>query len=106
METDKEFIKRKSDEFKKNKIVSCRAITFYREAYTFMPQSNCEDKVFIVERLRGEKNNEIEYRFGYYIVGRNGRARNKWVWGQFCPMIPQKDFKKLITKAEKEETIL
>lgn len=49
---------------------------------------------------------DVEYRIGYYIVGHIGRANSKWVWGQFCPLIPQKDFDKLIQKARKEKTII
>jgi len=39
------------------------------------------------------------------IIGKNGRAKGKWTWGQFCPFIPGPDFPKLITKAKKEGTI-
>lgn len=114
METYKEFIKRKSEEFerKKEKLISMKDISrkyknyFVREAWTFMAQHNYKKKVFIVERLKKKKDNEIEYRIGYYIVGKIGRARNKWTWGQFCPMIPQKDLEKLFKKAKKEKTIL
>jgi hypothetical protein len=48
---------------------------------------------------------DIEYRIGYFIVGQIGRAKDKWIWGQFSPIIPQKDFKKLIDKAKKEGII-
>ena len=83
-----------------------------------MPQHNLNEKVFIIERLskaktegkithaKGWKNGGIEYRVGYYIIGKIGRAKGKWIWGQFCPLIPQEDFDKLIKKAKKEGTIL
>jgi len=82
-----------------------------------MPHYNLKDKVFIIERLkrikiegkpanpRTAKIGDIEYRFGYYIIGKKGRAKDKWVWGQYCPFIPRRDFKKLINKAQKEGTI-
>ena len=118
METYKKFIERKSKDFEKEKLVKMRDISrkgknyWIREDWTFLPQHNYKRKVFIIERLKREKSirkqkkGEIQYRVGYYIVGKNGRAKNKWVWGQFCPMIPQKDFKKLIEKAKKEKIIL
>lgn len=91
---------------------------FVREAWTFMPQYNLPEKVFVIERLRKVKiegrivhkltgrNGDIEYRLGYFIVGKIGFMRGHWAWGQFCPIIPAKDFKKLLAKAKKEKTIL
>jgi len=85
---------------------------------TFMPQSDLDKhKVFVLERLERNLMNgkhgynnmkigDIEYRIGYYIVGKNGHLKNKWAWGQSCPLIPLKDLKKLLTKAEKEGTLL
>lgn len=124
METYKEFIKRKNTQFKSNKsLIPMKDIGrkgrfyFIREAWTFMPQCNLNKKIFIIERLKKEKIvgniahknsnriGDVEYRVGYYIVGKNGRARDKWVWGQFCPLIPVEDFNKLISKAKKEGTI-
>ena len=34
---------------------------------------------------------DIDYRFGYYMVGRRGRAAGRWTWGQFSPHIPHAD---------------
>lgn len=90
---------------------------FKREAWTFMPQCNLDKKVFILERLRKIKTDgtaayqpttkdNIEYRIGYYIVGQIGNRKNVWTWGQFCPMIPQNDFDKLLKQAKKEGVIL
>lgn len=124
-ETAKEFIARKNKSFKeqKDKPVGMKDIGrkgrfyFIREAWTFMPQHNLKEKVFIIERLRSEKTEgalthknwqkgKIEYRIGYYIVGKIGRGRGRWLWGQFCPIVPLKDFDKLIAKAKKEGTVL
>jgi hypothetical protein len=64
-----------------------------REAWTFQIQSNLPEKVIVVERLRsvgrtgnrayagGAASGDIEYRFGYWTVGRIGRASGRWVWG-------------------------
>ncbi len=90
---------------------------FIREAWTLMPQHNLDKKVFVMERLRIIKTDgkaayhktvkdDIEYRLGYYIVGQIGNRKNKWTWGQFCPMIPQNDFDKLLKQAKKEGVIL
>jgi hypothetical protein len=128
METAKQFIEDKGKQFaeekEKNKKISMKDIGrktkmfFVREAWTFMPQTNLDKKVFIVERLKkyecdkdkmaypdSWKVGDIEYRIGYYIVGRIGKAKDKWVWGQYCPIIPEKDLDKLINKAKKEKTI-
>lgn len=123
METYQEFINRKNNDFKKTAPKPFKDIGrkgsqgFKREAWTFMVQHNLKNKVFIIERLKrveftGEnthpdlKIGDIEYRLGYYIVGQIGRAKNKWVWGQFCPLIPSKDFNKLLEKARRERTLL
>ncbi len=115
MKTAKDFIEQKQAQFQKelgkNRTVSMKDISrtkknhFVREAWTFMPQSTYKEKVFVIERLRGIESNKIEYRIGYYIVGKIRKANGKWVWGQFCPLIPAEDFNNLIAKAKKEKTI-
>lgn len=126
METAQKFIKRKKQQFRddKDKLIGMKDIGrkgrfyFIKEAITLMIQSNLDRKVFIIERLRKEKIDgiiahkssnkigDIEYRVGYYIVGKIGRAKDRWIWGQFCPLIPKKDFDKLIKKAKEEGTVL
>lgn len=116
METYQQFRKAK---FVVTKDIGRQARHYWkREAWTFMPQHNLKEKVFVIERLRRvkvegtsahprtAKTGDIEYRVGYYIIGKNGSAKGKWTWGQFCPLIPGPDFPKLITKAKKEGTIL
>jgi hypothetical protein len=88
------------------------------EAWTFHPQYNLPEKVLVIQRIRnvgrtgehayagGAKDGDVEYRFGYWIVGRIGRAAGRWVWGQFSPMIPQADLEALLAKAHAEGTIL
>jgi len=124
METYQEFIKRKNEQFKLGKAIIMNDIgrngkVFYtREAWTFMPQSNLPDKVFLIERLRQTKiEGKISYpntdkigrkiyRIGYFIIAKNGRSKGHWVWGQFCPTLPLKDLQKLIHKAKGEKTII
>ena len=123
-ETVEEFIRRKSDNFQENRIIKIKDIGrkgyhfFLREAWTFMPQSNLADKVFFIERLRKDSTDgelaytdswvkgDIEYRIGYFIVGKIGRTMGKWIWGQFCPLIPKEDLDKLLAKAKEEGTLL
>ena len=82
-----------------------------------MVQYNLREKILIVERFRRKKIvkpishkflkvDEVEYRIGYYMVGKNGSKKNKWTWGESCAIIPKNDFNKLINKAKKEKTIL
>ena len=128
-EPSQNFIRRKSVKFERErargKPVGMKDIgrkgrhCWLREAWTFMPQSKISDrKVFVVERLRrmrpegrtfNRRRNrvgDIEYRIGYFVVGRNGNKRGRWIWGQFCPLIPKDDFRELLRKAKDERTLL
>ena len=71
------------------------------------------EKVFVFERLEfhksdvdenlgSKKEGDIEYRIGYFIIGKIKKRESKWTWGQFCPVIPKDDFDKLIKLAKKE----
>ena len=121
--TAAEFIKKKNEQFSKDPIIKVKDIGregshfFYREAWTFLQQSNLPEKVFVIERLRKESiegalaypgwhKGDVEYRIGYYIVGRIGRAKGKWVWGQFCPLIPANDLHRLLEKAKAEGVLI
>lgn len=130
METTKEFIARKNQEFEsakaKKKEISMKDVSrqgkhgFEREAWTFLPASNLKDKkVFVFERLRKVSRSgkhayksslrglgERDYRIGYFIIGQIGRAKDRWMWGQFCPIIPVRDLKRLLERAKKEGVIL
>lgn len=91
---------------------------YLRTHWTFVKQHNNTQKVFVIERMelakvRGKTVSvsvkdigDIEYRIGYYIVGKNGTKKGKWTWGQYCPMIPANDLVHLIKKAVEEGTIL
>ncbi|MFA6919276.1 MAG: hypothetical protein WC244_04205 [Patescibacteria group bacterium] len=90
---------------------------FLKEAWTFMGQHNIHEKIFIIERFKRIsikqpvthkklKIGEIEYRFGYYMVGKNGNKINKWTWGESCPIIPKEDLDRLINLAKKDGTII
>ena len=126
MESAKEFIDRKDREWAEHrkrpirmKDIGRAGFHYWnREAWTFMVQSNQPQKVFVVERVRhtrhegerampgGAQVGDIEYRFGYFLIGRIGRANGRWIWGQFSPMIPQSDLARLLDKARSEGTLL
>ncbi len=123
-----EFIKQKNIQYNKDKrelsVIQMKDIgrkgtlRFIREAWTFLPQHNLNKKVFVFERLRKVKHQgalafksswqegDREYRIGYFIVGKIGKAKGRWWWGQSCPLIPVGDFEKLITQAKREKVFV
>jgi hypothetical protein len=116
--TAEEFIVKKNADFQKAKanethlrfrrIDRTGTTAFVREAWTFMVQSEFPRKVFVFERIRLAEDypkNRPEYRFGYYIMGENGNKKDKWTWGQFCPLIPASDFTELINQAKSHGVI-
>ena len=126
-ESAEEFIARKNAQWEKDRANLIRTKDvgrqgnhlWVREAWTFHVQGSYREKVLVIERLRRHglqgvaayrqddiEPAEIEYRFGYYIVGRIGRAAGRWTWGQFAPLIPQADLSQLLTKARAQKTLL
>ncbi len=126
-ESAEEFIKRKEEGYNKDKDnpISFEDIgreakhKFIRAAWVFMKQTNYPNKVFVFERLRkhetigtpayakmGSEGEMLEYRFGYYILGKIGRMNGKWTWGQYCPLIPIADFGRLIKLAKEKGVLL
>ena len=65
-------------------------------------QHNAPRKLISFQRIRMEEKGRIEYRFGYYMIGVKPGAKGRWVWGQFCLLIPEKDLKSVMKKAEKK----
>ena len=125
VESAADFIARKSRQWEterraiKAKDIGRRGWALWtREAWTWHVQTNYAEKVLLIERLRltervgdtayagGASVGDIEYRLGYYIVGRIGRAAGRWTWGQYSPLIPQADFDALFAKAHTDGTIL
>lgn len=125
-ETSAEFIARQTAKWERERERAIRTKdvgrqgynTWIREAWTFHQQHNYAEKVLVIERLRradvigvrafhgGAEAGDIEYRFGYYIVGRIGRAAGRWTWGQFSPFIPHADLYALLDRARAEGTLL
>jgi hypothetical protein len=62
-----------------------------------LPQSNYPEKTFVLQEIEFEDGKQ-EIRVGYYIIGKKPKMKDKWVWGQFCPIFPRDDLRKLIEK--------
>jgi len=56
-------------------------------------------KLIYFQKLKFEKDNRIEYRFAYYMIGHKPSRRGRWVFGQYCLMIPQRELALLLRKA-------
>ena len=69
--------------------------------YVTLRQSTYPDKFFVLQDIVFE-NGQNEIRIGYYIIGKKPAMRGRWVWGQYCPFIPKRDFKRLLGKAHKK----
>ena len=87
------------------------------ESVTLMRHSNQPHKVLVIQRVAltrvegervyaaGAEVGSREYRVGYFIRGRIGRAKNQWTWGQYAAFIPVEDFERLLALARDEGTI-
>ncbi len=64
-------------------------------------QSDAPSKVITFQKLRFEHNKRQEFRFGYYVLGVKKGARGRWVWGQYCLLIPKSDLRVLIREAKR-----
>ena len=126
IETASDFIARKSAEWERErtwdklirmKDVNREAIHVYRrDAWTFLVQDTYAEAVNVLERLTHletigtpavpMKLPAAEYRLGYFIVGRFGKASGRWTWGQFSPIMSAGDLERLVEKAHAEGTLL
>jgi len=55
-------------------------------------QSDMDEKALYLQRIKFVKDDREEFRLGYYIIGKLPKMKGKWVWGQFAPLVPRKDF--------------
>lgn len=65
--------------------------------FKLKPQNNYLEKIFVIELLENVQDKHREVRIGYYIIGKHGRLKERWSWGQYCPFIPLEDLKELYT---------
>jgi len=61
--------------------------------------------IYVLQKIQFENRRKPLLRFGYYITGKKGNVKGRWVWGQFSPIISPEDFKKLLSRAEKRGMI-
>jgi hypothetical protein len=66
----------------------------------YVPQTGMPEKQFCLQRIEFEKDNRIELRLGYYIIGKRPGMRGRWTWGQFARFLPLDDFTAIIQKAK------
>jgi hypothetical protein len=66
-------------------------------------QSNSERKIIVFQKMRFLEEKRYEFRFGYYMIGHVGKTKGRWVWGQFCLLIPQEDLMALMKEAKKRK---
>ena len=66
-------------------------------------QSTAPHKVITFQKVRFEAGQRIEFRFGYYMIGVKKGDRGRWVWGQFCLLLPKDDLVFLLKEAEKRK---
>jgi len=64
-------------------------------------QYNSKTKAIYLQLIKFD-DNSLEVRFGYYIIGKKPKMKDKWTWGQFATMLPMRDFKKIYKLAEKK----
>ena len=118
-ESADEFIVRKSAEWARErtrgklirmKDVNRQALHVYRrDAWTLLVQDTYAEAVNVLERLSHLetigmpavplKLPAIEYRLGYFIVGRIGSRSGKWTWGQFSPIMSAGDLERMVMQA-------
>jgi len=72
-------------------------------------QSTFPKKIFVLEKIRfrksSQKKRKEEIRIGYYIIGKKGRMKRRWTWGQFCPFFPPQDLEELTRRAHEKKII-
>lgn len=62
-------------------------------------QSTFPDKYIVFQKIEIEEDRVIEFRLGYYMIGVLPGAKGKWVWGQFCLLIPSNDLVEILDEA-------
>jgi len=63
------------------------------------------EKIFVLQRLRVNGGSQEMFRFGYYIIGKKPKMKDKWTWGQFAPFVSAEDFSAIIKEAQNRNWI-
>ena len=65
-----------------------------------------QEKILLLQRLQSadDPTNEM-FRFGYYIIGKKPKMKDRWVWGQFAPFSSAADFAAMIGEGKEKNWI-
>lgn len=69
-------------------------------------QSTDKNKLIVFQKIKIEETGLIEFRLGYYMIGVKLGAKGRWVWGQFCLLIPQYDLEIILKEARLKKWFL
>jgi hypothetical protein len=67
------------------------------------PQTNAPHKLIVFQKMYHEEEDRYEFRLGYYMIGVKGKPKGRWVWGQYCLLIPQADLLSIINRAKRKK---
>jgi hypothetical protein len=78
-----------------------QVITFVVEDEIQWMQRNSEGKKLLVfQKMKfDDRENHIELRFCYYVIGKKGGMKGKWVFGHFAPIAPIEDLHAIFLEA-------
>jgi hypothetical protein len=65
-------------------------------------QTGLPKKLIVLQKLQFNNDGRVELRLAYYVKGKKPRMRNKWVWGQYAPLMPARDFRAIVRRAERQ----
>ncbi len=68
------------------------------------PESGAPSKVIYLQLMKFD-NGKLQLRLCYYIQGKVGRPKGKWVFGQFATLLPSRDFQEIIAEAKSRNWI-
>ena len=57
--------------------------------------------IYLLQLLHFDRGDE-ELRLGYYVLGKKGRTKGRWVWGQYAMSIPLEDLRGLVEEARRK----
>jgi len=67
------------------------------------PQSNSNRKLIVFQKMHFEEEDRVEFRLGYYMIGLKPKVKGRWVWGQFCLLLPEEDLMAILKEARKRK---
>jgi hypothetical protein len=85
--------------------VTKRKTKFVVEDEIRRPQTEYPCKMIVLQKLRYQERDLVEFRLGYYIIGKRPRMAGKWTWGQYATFLPQSDFQAVVDEARRKKWI-